>query len=187
MKSKADMATTVITPDKLAATRHTWPHLFLAGSIEQGKASDWQSDAIKFYGAQQELDELVIVNPRREIWDATMEQKIENREFNFQVSFELDHLEKADAVVMWLEPGTLSPISLFELGLLTGWTSAGLLNKLVIGCPEGFWRKGNVEVVTSRYRIQLVSTFDEMLSEGYTILKRNHQRRTEFSTYSSIR
>lgn len=181
------MSATLITPEQLPSTKHSWPHLFLAGSIEQGKATDWQTRAYEFYNAQQELENLVVVNPRRANWDSSMEQKRENREFHFQVSFELDHLEKADAVVMWLEPGTLSPISLFELGLMAGWTSAGRLNKLVIGCPEGFWRKGNVEVVTDRYRIQLVSSFEEMLSEGYTILRRNHQRRSEFSTYERIR
>jgi len=181
------MSAHIITPDQLSSTKHQFPHLFLAGSIEQGKATNWQQKAIQFYDAQQNLSDVVIVNPRRETWDADLDQRIENREFNFQVSFELDYLERADAVIMWLEPGTLSPISLFEFGLMTGWTSAGLLNKLVIGCPEGFWRKGNVEIVTNRYRIQLVSTFDELLSEGYHLLQRNHARRNEFSKYSQIR
>lgn len=173
--------TIIVTPENIPKTKHFSPHLFLAGSIEQGKAQNWQQKAIEFYSAQQEIDDLVIVNPRRETWPTELEQKFENREFNFQVSFELEHLEKADAVVMWLEPGTMSPISLFELGLMTGWTSMGALNKLVIGCPEGFWRKGNVEVVTNRYRIQLVSTFDELLKEGYSVLQRNYARRIQLS------
>jgi hypothetical protein len=181
------MSVTLITPEQLPTTKHVWPHLFLAGSIEQGKATDWQSKAYSFFDAQQELENLVVVNPRRQNWDSDLEQRRENREFHFQVSFELDHLEKADAVAMWLEPGTLSPISLFEFGLMAGWTSAGLMNKLVIGCPEGFWRKGNVEVVTDRYRIQLVSTFDELLTESYTVLRRNHQRRMDFRNEARIR
>jgi hypothetical protein len=180
------MSCTVITPENLQQTKHYWPHLFLAGSIEQGKASNWQTRAIEFFDAQQELQDLVVINPRRESWNAELEQRRENREFNFQVSFELDHLEKADAVLMWLEPGTMSPISLLEFGLMAGWTSAGLLNKLVIGCPEGFWRKGNIEVVTDRYRIQLVSTFEETLTEGYTILRRNHARRMEFTGMKAV-
>ncbi len=167
----------VITPEKPDLVNPSAPHLFLAGSIEQGKATNWQETAIDFFGAQATLPDLVIINPRRENWDASFEQSIKNVDFNWQVSFELEHLEKADAVVMWLEPGTLSPISLFELGLMTGWTSAGLLNKLVIGCPPGFWRRGNVEVISNRYRLRLVDSFDEMLQEGYNVLRRNHDRR----------
>ena len=169
--------TTIITPDNIPSTSPFAPVLFLAGSIEQGKATNWQQKAIEFYSAQQEISDLTIVNPRREVWPSELEQSIQNAEFYFQVSFELQHLEGADAVIMWLEPGTMSPISLFEFGLLTGWASMGALNKLVIGCPNGFWRKGNVEVVTNRYRIQLVDTFSDLLEEGYTMLQRNHERR----------
>ena len=174
----------VVTPDNVPRTAPHHPHLFLAGSIEQGKASNWQGAAIQYFQTRFLDEDLVVVNPRRETWNAELDQKLENREFYWQVSFELEHLEKADGVIMWLEPGTLSPISLFELGLMTGWTSMGAMNKLVIGCPEGFWRLGNVEVVTNRYRIQLVSTFEELLIEGEAMLRRNHARRRDFSTGS---
>jgi hypothetical protein len=169
----------VITPENVPRTNPRHPVLFLAGSIEQGKASNWQARAIEHFSSRYQGEDLNIVNPRRENWDAALEQKFENREFNWQVSFELEHLEKADAVIMWLEPGTLSPISLFEFGLLTGWTAMGGLNKLIIGCPDGFWRKGNVEVVTNRYRVQLVSSFEELLVNGEEVLRRNHARRQE--------
>ncbi len=150
----------VITPEKPDLVNPSAPHLFLAGSIAQGKATNWQESAIDFFRAQATLTDLVIINPRHENWDATFE-----------------YLEKADAVVMWLEPGTLSPMSLFELGLMSGWTSAGLLNKLVIGCQPGFWRRDSVEMISNRYRIRLVESFAEMLQEGYNVLRRNHDRR----------
>ena len=178
---------TLVTPVDVPSTNPQHPILFLAGSIEQGAAPNWQLEATRHYQTRFQNEDLVVVNPRRENWDSSLEQKFENREFNWQVSFELDHLEKADAVVMWLHPGTLSPISLFEFGLLAGWTSMGGLNKLVIGCPDGFWRKGNVEVVTNRYRIQLVSTLEETLQEGENILRRNHARRMDSSVSRLIR
>lgn len=39
-------------------------------------------------------------------------------------------------------------------------TEAG--NKLVVCCPEGFWRRGNVQVVCGRYGVKLVETLDEL-------------------------
>ncbi len=169
----------IITPETLSTVNPAAPHVFLAGSIEQGAAKDWQQDAINYFTAQLTLPDLVIINPRRVSWNSQLEQSISNPDFAWQVMFELEHLEKADAVVMWLEPGTMSPISLLEFGLLSGWTSAGQLNKLVIGCPPGFWRRGNIEVVSSRYRIRLVDTFEEMLTEGCHLLQRNHARRLD--------
>jgi hypothetical protein len=33
--------------------------------------------------------------------------------------------------------------------------------KLLVCCPEGFWRKGNVEIVCARYGVPLVGELDE--------------------------
>jgi hypothetical protein len=56
---------------------------------------------------------------------------------------------------MYLDPNTKSPISLLELGLHA--TS----KKLYVVCPDGFWRKGNVEMVCSVYDIPLFNTLEE--------------------------
>jgi hypothetical protein len=76
-----------------------------------------------------------------------------------QVSWELDMLDAADVVVMYLAPGTKSPVSLLELGL---WARSG---KLKVCCPEGFWRRGNVEVVCQRHQIPLFDTLDDLLDD----------------------
>ncbi len=57
-----------------------------------------------------------------------------------QVEWELCALEHCDLIVMLLCHGTLSPISLLELGLFAA------SRRLVVCCEDGFWRKGNVEV-----------------------------------------
>jgi hypothetical protein len=59
---------------------------------------------------------------------------------------------------MYFAPATKAPITLLELGLAAG------SGKLVVCCPEGFWRKGNVEVVCARYDIPLVADLEAMLS-----------------------
>jgi Nucleoside 2-deoxyribosyltransferase like len=126
------------------------PSVFLGGSIEMGKAEDWQAIIAE------QLDGFVIYNPRRENWNPDWKQEITNPPFKEQVDWELDALDKADTIIMYFSPGTYSPISLLELGLYAH------SNKLLVVCPEGFWRKGNVDIVCQRYGIQQFTTIDEV-------------------------
>src|SRR5262249_52806894 len=59
--------------------------VFLAGSIEMGTASAWQ-DALTAALADRDL---VILNPRRDAWDASWSQSIDNPMFREQVEWEL--------------------------------------------------------------------------------------------------
>jgi len=129
------------------------PSIFLAGSIEMGKAIDWQSDVEDRY-SQMYVD---IYNPRRDDWDSSWEQKIGNKQFHEQVSWELNALEKADFILMYFAEGTMSPISLLEFGL---YARSG---KMVVVCPDGFWRKGNIDVVCQRYTIPNFTTLDNAI------------------------
>ena len=128
--------------------------VFLAGSIEMGKAEDWQKSIID---ATKDFRK-IIFNPRREQWDASWEQSMSNPKFVEQVNWELKSLEDADMIIMNLTPGTMSPISLLEFGL---YARSG---KMVVYCPEGFWRKGNIDVVCERYHIPQVEKFDELIT-----------------------
>lgn len=143
--------------------------VFLAGSIEQNKASDWQT---VFTSALSDLP-VTVFNPRRDYWDPTWEQDISNQKFKEQVVWELDRLNEADAVALFFEPGTMSPISLLELGL---YASSG---KLVVCCPDGYWRRGNVQVVCDQYGILLVETMEE--------LKEHTRKRLEEAIKNSAR
>lgn len=123
------------------------PTMFLAGSIEMGTAADWQMELVTALGKR----DLTILNPRRADWDSTWKQSLDEPQFREQVEWELDGLERADLVAMWFDPATKAPITLLELGL------TARTDKLVIGCPEGYWRKGNIEVVCSRFGIPLTT------------------------------
>lgn len=129
--------------------------IFLAGSIEMGKAEQWQRQVVD---AMADVDNVVILNPRRDDWDSSWEQRATNEQFFEQVSWELDMLDAADIIVMYFAPETMSPISLLELGL---YAKSG---KLKVCCPNGFWRRGNVEVVCQRYSIPLFSDLEELLA-----------------------
>lgn len=128
--------------------------VFLAGSIEMGTAADWQAELT---AALSDRD-LIILNPRRDAWNSTWRQSIDEPQFRGQVEWELDGLDRADLIAMWLAPGTRSPITLLELGL----HARG--GKLVVGCPDGFWRKGNVEVVCARHAIPLVADWPSFVA-----------------------
>src|SRR5215510_12567556 len=63
--------------------------VFLAGSIDQGAADDWQA---RLTAALVDLD-VVILNPRRDAWDASWRQSINEPRFREQVEWELDGLQ----------------------------------------------------------------------------------------------
>jgi hypothetical protein len=120
------------------------PHsVFLAGSIEMGAAEDWQTRV----GKAREDKGYIIFNPRRDDWDSSWKQEIEDGQFYNQVSWELNALDIAEEIRMYFDPATKSPISLLELGLYAS------SKKIIVGCPDGFYRKGNVQIVCQRYNI----------------------------------
>ena len=51
----------------------------------------------------------------------------------------------------------MSPISLLELGYISGVNSS----KLIVCCPNKFWRRGNVQIVCSRESIPLFDNIEE--------------------------
>src|SRR4051812_47281298 len=87
--------------------------VFLAGTIDMGAGEAWQAEAER---ALADLDGLLL-NPRRDAWDSSWAQRFENPEFRGQVEWELEGLEGAAVIAMYLAPGSQSPISLLELGL----------------------------------------------------------------------
>ena len=129
--------------------------VFFAGSIEMGKANNWQQYLIDNI----DHSNLLILNPRRKDWDNSWKEEKGNPQFAEQVNWELAALEKTDLIVMYLDPGTKSPISLLEFGLFAK------TGKMIVCCPVGFWKKGNVDVVCERYGIKQVESLDEMLNE----------------------
>lgn len=121
--------------------------MFLAGSIEMGKARDWQAEL----AAELDPGFDYVLNPRRDEWDPRWEQSLDNDEFVGQVNWELDGLKMSTLIIFYLQAGTKSPISLMELGLC-----ADVDGEVVVVCEDGFWRKGNVEILCQRAGIQVL-------------------------------
>ena len=137
------------------------PRVFLGGSIDMGGAPDWQA---AMTSALADMD-VVILNPRRPDWNPNWRPEADEPEFRRQVEWELAALESADVIVMYFAPGTQSPISLLEMGL----HARG--GKLIVLAPEGFWRKGNVDITAARYGVTQVATMEELLA---TVRQRVH-------------
>jgi hypothetical protein len=56
---------------------------------------------------------------------------------------------------MYFSPETKSPISLLELG------AYGEKGNMIVCCPDGFWRKGNVDIFCTRHDIPMFNTMEE--------------------------
>jgi len=128
--------------------------IFLAGSIEMGKATDWQLNTANYLKDNTET-KFTLYNPRRDKWDESWTQNYESSNFYQQSSWEMNALDRSDFIMMYFEPPTLSPISLLELGL---YANSG---KIVVCCPEGFWRRGNVQMVCEKYHIPLFESLEK--------------------------
>jgi len=154
----------VYTPPEYPMIGHNDRSIFLAGSIEMGQARNWQAEFI--YKLESSLSEenndIIVYNPRREMFRGDLEQNIRNAEFYQQVDWELNHLERASKVVLFFAKGTLSPISLFELGAFS--------EKAIVACENGYLRRGNVEIICHRYQIPYFDNMDNLISE---LLKSN--------------
>ena len=130
----------------------TRPSVILYGSIEPNPASDWQTSLAN------SLSDLPIdvINPRCEAWDSTWKEDVSDARFKEQVEWEMDHAKIANVIAFYFKPGTLTPITLLELGMYAG------SGKAVVCCPKGFYKRGNVQVVCQRYGIELLGNLDEL-------------------------
>lgn len=145
----AQNATVIKSPAPIPANyRHF--KIFLGGSIDMGNAENWQAKV------EQELadKDVLLLNPRRDDWNKDWKPVSTDSNFRKQVEWELTALEAANIIIMYFAPGSQSPVSMLELGL---YAKTG---KLMVVCPEGFWRKGNVDIVCERYKIKMYPSIE---------------------------
>jgi hypothetical protein len=130
--------------------------IFLAGTIEMGNSADWQQKIVTDFQDFYNEKEVVVFNPRRFDWDSSWVQSIENKQFSDQVNWELDALETSDFIIMFFDKNSKSPISMLELGLFAE------SKKILVCCEEGFWRKGNIDIVCKRKGISTFENLEEL-------------------------
>ena len=112
--------------------------VFLAGTIDMGRSigGRW-----------------LFFNPRRREFHASP------AEMEYQVAWELAHLEAADLIVMNLLGDSRSPISLLEMGL---YARSG---KLFVACSPDYYRYDNVRITCRRYGVPLYDSLTALLDD----------------------
>lgn len=148
----AQQATIIHSPDAIPQTTNRIK-IFLAGSIDMGQSENWQRMVEKELADEP----VVLLNPRRDDWNKDWKPVMSDSNFRVQVDWELNALEKADLILMYFDPKSQSPVTLLELGLYAR------SNKLMVVCPEGFWRKGNVDIVCKKYNVDTFPTLPDLL------------------------
>ena len=141
---KDSMKNVIVAPNSFRHDKNI--KIFLAGTIDMGKAELWrdivlkEANILKFQGC-------VFLNPRRKYFDIELEQNVQNVDFREQVEWELDGIDAADIIFFYFDPKTISPVTLVELGLVIEKQS----REIIICCPDGYFRKGNIQVLAKRY------------------------------------
>lgn len=146
---------------------HLTDKVFLAGSIENGEAPNWQKHVIE----RLETYAGVIFNPRREAWDASWASRSApssaKQQLERQIDWELDQMEQADIVFFFFHGDTMSPVSMLELGLALEQSNCIGGIEVIVVCPPEFWRATNVFRTCRRYNVPVYAE----LEDGITALK----------------
>lgn len=114
--------------------------IFFAGSIG-GIKHDWRKELLD------ELDEIkchpfICLNPHRPTWDDSWKQSADDPQFSAHVHWEQNNLERCDLAIFYFYPGTLAPVTMMEFGQYH--------HKALVCCPDGFYRKGNIDINCQR-------------------------------------
>ena len=134
------------------ASDDSFRKVFLAGTIDMGNSRDWQAELYERFADTG--DKYILFNPRQEHWDASRPG-----EMDYQVRWELDHLEEADMIVMYILGSSKSPISLLEMGL------HARSGKMHVICEPDFYRHDNVRITCGYYDVPLYDSIDEFWAE----------------------
>ncbi len=126
--------------------------IFLGGSIEMGKAIDWQtkiSDTIKRIFKDSNEHYIEVINPRRDDWDSSWKQVPQRgTQFDDQVMWEQMGQDCASVKVYYFAKDTISPITLLELG------KYGSSSDTIVYVDPNYERRGNVIIHCRQYGIE---------------------------------
>jgi hypothetical protein len=153
------MATVITAPENFGIARERFS-IFLAGSIANGTAVDWQDKLSK------ELDRfnnIVVLNPRRRNWNPNLG----SAQLRKQIVWEQEAIKMATFVAFYFDPSKQSPISLLELGeCLAGH------KHVIVYCPPSYFRYDNIDVTCQRYGVKPHSDYQLFLTDIVSAISR---------------
>lgn len=127
--------------------------IFLAGTIDMGNSVDWQGRLVEIFSSNE--GRYILYNPRRDSFTATLE------EMEYQVNWELEHLEKSQIIVMNILGSSKSPVTLLEMGLFM---KSG---KLLVACEPEYYRHDNVRITCAKYNVPLYDSLSTLMLEEF--------------------
>jgi len=137
--------------------------VFLAGSIDNGKAEDWQKELIDLLKDEKDI---AILNPRRDKWNPNAKES----EVEKQINWEKEAMDAADIILFKFSEKSKSVITMYELGyyIHTG--------KCVVHCHEKFWRATNVRVSCEQNSVIMLNTLKDLAAFAKWAQK-NHSKK----------
>lgn len=145
----------IITPDNIINKKENnlgAKSVFLAGTIDNGDSLNWQ-DKVIIELINLGVKNLEVFNPRREHWDPNPTKE----EIEKQITWEQNHLDMANLIVLVLLDESKSPISFLELGLYAK------SKKLIVFCTPNFYRWDNVKLTCKKYNIELIQDLNPLI------------------------
>ena len=127
--------------------------VFLAGTIDMGNSVDWQARLVGTFSSCE--GRYILYNPRRDNFTNTPE------EMEYQVNWELDHLEKSQIIIMNILGSSKSPVTLLEMGLFM---KSG---KLLVACEPDYYRHDNVRITCAKYNVPLYDSLSALMLEEF--------------------
>ena len=137
----------VRAPDEFAPTDEA-TSVFLAGGITN--CEPWQKRLAALLAAR--VDDLVVIDPRRETYDAVAAEQIE---------WEHRHLRLSTAISFWFTATSVQPMALYELG---AWSMTK--KPIFVGVERGYERELDVRVQTKLARPDVVVVDDLVALAG---------------------
>lgn len=152
----------VITPPNFYSTTNFT--VFVGGTIDMDTAAKWQDPFMENFKDY----EVTFFNPRRADYNPKWPQDPTfGTPFNRQVVWEIISQDKVDLIIYNLLPGSISPITLMEIGAF-----GALYPKKVIVCaPRTYDRYGNVKLFQQRFNFTLVESEEALVKETHRALR----------------
>lgn len=132
--------------------------IFLAGPIEV----PWRDAFLRLLAAADLPQSLPVTSydPVQPKWDSSWrEDYATDANFRAQTDWEMERLDAATVVVVYFDERCKAPVSLLELGL------AARSGRAVVGCPRGFWKRGNVQAVCARFSVPLEEDMEGLVAK----------------------
>ncbi|CAM1343711.1 nucleoside 2-deoxyribosyltransferase domain-containing protein [Tenacibaculum amylolyticum] len=131
---------------KLPIKKKEYQYYFLAGSMNLQKEVSWRDKIMKEISGN-----VLFLDPTNKNHDS-----LSDKEMKAHIEWELEAMELADTIILNFLPNAMSPISLVELGL------HAKSGKLIVVCPDEFYKSRYVHILCKKYKIPIYKTFENI-------------------------